>query len=101
VVGVQNLHVVITKTGSRWFAHGIEIGYGADGADLDDVRRAFEFGLAATINAHLKKYGSIKKLLGRPAPPRVRALAEGPGVHRYSQISTHLFPFQIEFLKAA
>lgn len=101
VVRIEKLQVLITQPDGCWFAQGLEIDYGAEGNDLDDVRRAFEYGLAATIAAHIREFHSIEHLL-RPAPPQVwEAIRSATIRYRYSQVSTHLFPFHIEFLEAA
>lgn len=101
LVGIRNLQVLITKHEDHWFAQGLEINYGVEGRDLDDVRRAFEFGLAATIAENLREFGHINHLL-QPAPEGARKASETATVRsRYSQLSTHLFPFTIEFLEAA
>ena len=100
VVGIRNLRVLMTEhEGGRWFAQGLEIDYGVEGRDLDDVRRAFEYGLAATIVVNLREFGHIRNLLV-PAPKEVQRRA-GTAVKRYSQISAHFFPFEIEFVQAA
>ncbi len=100
IVGISDLQVLITQCEDHWFAQGIEIDYGAEGKNLDDVRRSFEYGLAATISAHLKEFQTIERLL-RPAPEFVRQRIASGIANRYSQLSRHLFPFRIEFLEAA
>lgn len=101
VVGIRNLQVVITARDGCWFAQGLEIDYAAEGRSLDDVKRVFEEGLAMTINANLKRFGNIKHLLKRAAPPAAWRVAEGRIHRRYSQVSAHRFPFEIQFLEAA
>ncbi len=100
LVGIDNLQVLITERDGCWFAQGLEIDYAAEGRDLDDVRRAFEQGLALTIAANLRRFKTIEHLL-RPAPEEVQRQAAGAIRNRYSQISTHVFPFAIQFLEAA
>ena len=103
-VGIGNLRVMITRDHGSWFAQGLEIDYAAQGSSLEDVKKRFEEGLAATIEEHLKIYASIDKLL-RPAPKEVwvelaNAAAE---MKRYSQVSVHTLrslPFErIEYFE--
>ena len=94
-----------------WFEQGIEINYFAQGSSIPEVQKNFEIGLTATIEAHLKMFGTIKKML-RAAPPQVLTdllLDETAMYHRFSQISFHeinqdiarTLPFQgIDFYKA-
>src|SRR3989442_5194712 len=100
VVCIENLRVVITQRDDCWFAQGLEIDYAAEGNDLDDVRRAFEYGLATTIATNLREFGSIEHML-RPAPEKAWRPVKAGAVRRYSQMSAHIFPFRIEFLEAA
>jgi hypothetical protein len=102
VVKIENLQVLISRHEHCWFAQGLEIDYGVEGTDIDDVRRAFEYGLAATIAVHLREFGDLSRLLRRPAPTAVWESLETGGIRaRYSQLSAHVFPFQIQFLEAA
>lgn len=90
VVGIGNMRVVIQQEGKHlWFAQGLEIDYAADGTTLEEVKVNFESGLCATIDLHIKAYGSIEKLL-KVAPPSawVELLEEGKRM-RYSQVSFH------------
>ena len=101
VVGIENLRVIIVKREDHWFAQGLDIDYAAEGRDIDDVRRAFEYGLAATIAEHIKEFRTIDNLLC-PAPEGAwKPIAAGAVLNRYSQVSAHVFPFSIEFLQAA
>lgn len=98
LIGIGNLRVMITNDDGSWFAHALEIDYAAQGSSLKDVKRRFERGLVATIDEHLKMYGSIEKLL-KPAPRDVWvALVDAAKMGRfYSQISVHVhkaLPFQ-------
>lgn len=70
VVHIGNLRVLIVNDDSSWFANGLEIDYAAQGSSLKDVKHRFERGLAATIDQHLKVYGSIDRIL-KPAPEDV------------------------------
>ena len=90
LVGIGNLRVMIIKDDGSWFANGLEIDYAAQGSSINDVKRRFERGLAATIHEHLKMYGSIDKLL-KPAPGNVWvALMDAAKMKRfYSQVSVH------------
>lgn len=101
VVHIRNLQVVITVRDDCWFAQGLEIDYSAEGKSLREVKSAFEEGLALTINANLRRYGHIRHLLKREAPPEAWRRARGRIRRRYSQVSAHIFPFKIKFLEAA
>jgi hypothetical protein len=100
LVGIRNLRVVIRRHEDHWFAQGVEIDYSVEGTDIDDVRRAFEEGLARTINANLNRFGHIEGLM-KPAPRERADLPESTILNHYSQLSTHRFPFTIQFLQAA
>jgi hypothetical protein len=93
VVGIGNLRVMITNDDGSWFAQGLEIDYAAQGESLDDAKRRFEQGLAATITEHLRVYGTIERLL-QPAPREVWQEFLGPSAMvraGYSQLSFHKF----------
>jgi hypothetical protein len=70
VVGIGNLRVVIIKDDDLWFAQGLEIDYAAQGQTIEDVKKHFEGGLAATVHEHLRVFGDIGKLL-KVAPAEV------------------------------
>ena len=69
-VVVSALRVLIVRDQSSWFARGIEIDYAASGESIEDVKRRFERGFTLTVKAHLKKFGTITRLL-KWAPPAV------------------------------
>lgn len=90
LISIGNLRVMIINDDGSWFAHALEIDYAAQGSSIKTVKSRFERGLAATIDEHLKMYGSIDKLL-KPAPEDVwvelvQAVEMGCF---YSQISVH------------
>ena len=94
IVGIWNLHVAITCDDRDWFAQGYEIDYAACGTSLDDVKKRFQNGLAATIHEHLTLFGTIESLLV-PAPPEAWKTLAGAAQHTYSQVRAHeLFPDQ-------
>ncbi len=89
IVGIGNLRVIICKDGSSWFAQGLEIDYAADGKTLKEVKENFQSGLEATIDEHLKVYGTIQQIL-IPAPKEVWQDLASSGKHmRYSQVTLH------------
>lgn len=102
-VGVWNLHVIVTNDDGGWFAQGAEIDYAAQGATLEDAKKHFEAGLAATIHEHLKLHEKLDYFV-RPAPPEVwQEIARGAERKLLlTQISRHMLlpaPFQgIEYL---
>lgn len=96
VVGIGNLRVIIVPEGNFWFAQGLEIDYAAQGTSKADVKKEFEDGLMATVEQHLRMYGTIEKVL-KVAPPEVwNDFLYDPNAIRnfYSQVSHH----QIEAL---
>lgn len=100
VVGISRLAVVVYQSDGAWFAQGIEIDYLAEGSSIDDVTRAFEDGLAATVDANLRRFQSLEPLL-RATPVEVVARVLQRGVRRfYSQVTAHSFPFAVEYLEA-
>jgi hypothetical protein len=93
VVGIGNLRVIIMQDNGSYFAQGLEIDYAAQGETIEDVKKHFEDGLAATIDEHLKIFGTIQKLLV-VAPQEVwnEMLFAGAGKrYRYSQVTIHQF----------
>lgn len=92
-VGTWALHVVIVPDGKFWFAQGLEIDYATQGESLEDARKKFESGLAATIHEHLKVYGQLKNLL-RVAPQDAWDLAfsASASAHAFSPASLQQLP---------
>lgn len=90
VVGIGNLRVLIAPDGKYWTAQGLEIDYIAQGESIDDAKKQFEDGLAATIQQHLRVYGDIERLLA-PAPPEIWKDAFDPKTipNRFSQVTVH------------
>jgi hypothetical protein len=90
VVGLGNLRVAIYHDDKYWVAQGLELDYVAQGVSLDDVKKQFEDGLAATIRQHLTMFGNIVPMLVQ-APREVWAEALTPGTihNRFFQISEH------------
>jgi hypothetical protein len=90
VVGIGNLRVFILPDGPFWFAQGLEIDYAAQGNSIEDAKKNFENGLAATIDLHLKVHQNIEDLL-EPAPREVlqEAVRELDSLQLYSQVSVH------------
>jgi hypothetical protein len=57
------LRVLIHEHRREWFAEAIELDYAASGWSLEDAKRRFKKGLAATIALHLGRYGNVENLL--------------------------------------
>jgi hypothetical protein len=94
-VGIEHLHVMITHDDGSWFAQGMEVDYFTEGTSLKDVKKRFENGLEATVDLHLKAFGTAKKLFS-PAPDEVwveylDSVAEGK-LFAYSQATFHTLP---------
>lgn len=99
VVGIGNLRVVIIPDGDVWFAQGLEIDYAVQGASEEDVKRKFEYGLEATVEAHLTIHGTIEGLL-KVAPPEVwkEFLGDPSGKRKiYSQVTSHVLQEKLPF----
>ena len=69
-IGIDSLRVLIIKDGENtWYAQAIDINYAASGTSLESVKENFALGLTATLNAHIRRFGNIDKLM-RNAPAR-------------------------------
>jgi hypothetical protein len=95
VVFVKALKVVILNDDDHWFAQGLDLDYASQGDSVDDAKKNFENGLAATIHQHLKAYGNLSKFL-KPAPPEVwqetiyaPLVLENKVEGKYYQLSVH------------
>jgi hypothetical protein len=91
VVGVGDLKVMILRDGNReWYAQGLEIDYIAQGSSMEAAKTAFERGLTATIELHLRNYGTIRKLL-KVAPPEVweEFYQRATSTYGFNQITQH------------
>ena len=105
VVGVK-LQVLITDDGSgHWFAQALEVDYAAAATSLEDVQVSFERGLMATIDEHLKLYGSMERFLVSPSEGALKEmLSHDQTWFNFRQVSRHQlmprFPFaSIEYLQ--
>ena len=95
----SRFRVVIVPDGDLWFAQGLEIDYGVQGASEEDAKRNFEYGLEATVEAHLQINGTIEGLL-KVAPPEVwkEFLGDPHGKKRfYSQVTSHVLKEVLPF----
>lgn len=66
-VAVTYLNVVMCEDGGQWFAQGLEIDYASYGKTIEEAKKNFETGLAATIHEHIKIIGDLSKFF-KPAP---------------------------------
>ncbi len=57
------IRVLVSEQENEWFAQGIEVDYGAGGSSLEDVQGRFQRGLEATVHEHLRRFGTIDRLL--------------------------------------
>jgi hypothetical protein len=99
IVGIGDLRVVLVPDGDVWFAQGLEIDYAVQGASEEEVKKNFEYGLEATVEAHLKIHGTIEGLL-KVAPPAVwkELLGDPTGKRKvYSQITSHVLQEKLPF----
>jgi hypothetical protein len=88
-VGIS-LRVLIQPDGKFWYAQGLEIDYGAQGATPEAAREHFEKGLSGTITLHLQKHGHIEKLLKRVDNKTWKeAISNQVNIETFSQVSFH------------
>jgi hypothetical protein len=90
-VALRHIRVIIVPDGASWFAQGVDIDYAAQGESVDDAKANFERGLRATIDQHLKVYGTIKGILECAAPEILGNLVieSSAQFESYSQVSAH------------
>lgn len=103
VVAVLDLRVMVTQDDGLWFAQGLQVDYAAQGRSWMEVRKAFEDGLTASIDAHLRKYGHLKHF-DQPAPQHVWQEFKNAKQRAYSRITLHLHAVdfkraEIEFIE--
>lgn len=93
VDGILDLRVVIVPDGSAWFAQGLDIDYAVQGETLDDAKSKFQSGLAATVDEHVKAFGTIKGVL-RVAPQEAWDLMYAAPARslRYSRLTERQIP---------
>ena len=97
VVGIGNIRVLINKEENVWYAQGLEIDYVAQGKTIEDVKKAFEDGLTATIHENIRVHGTIEHVL-KVAPQNIWEEVLNPNVisKKFTQVSVH----QIEAMKS-
>lgn len=83
------LRVVIVRDGAQhWFAQSLDIDYASGGETLDEAQKNFERGLAATIRAHIIKFGHLNKLMQDPPHEELAQLGLGEGF-QFSMATRH------------
>lgn len=91
VVGMKNIRVVIVPDDGSYFAQGLDIDYAAQGETIEEVKSNFEKGFKATIDQHLKVYGSLRNFI-RVAPAEIcqhLLLDSSAQFKSFAQISAH------------
>ena len=63
LVGLKNIRVIIVRDEGSWFAQGLDIDYAAQGESIEQAKKNFSGGLAATIDQHLQAYGTFVNFL--------------------------------------
>lgn len=81
--------IIVEESPGVWSALGVEIDYAASGESLDAVRQNFERGLALTIHANLRKFGTIERLLRFSPPSEWGVIMESGGQHHFSLETLH------------
>jgi hypothetical protein len=71
-VQIDGLKVWVYPSDGRWVAHGIDVDYATSGATAVEAQQAFAEGFSLTIVEHLRRFGSLERLLSRAAPDDVR-----------------------------
>jgi hypothetical protein len=91
LVQVLDLRVMVTEEQEGyWFAQGLDVDYAAQGSSWQEVRKAFEDGFMATIDAHLKKFGHLD-YFRRQAPQDIwEEYRHAKFQKLFSSISIHL-----------
>lgn len=84
--------IIVEESPGVWSALGVEIDYAASGKSIDEVRQNFERGLALTIGANIRKFGTIERLLRFSPPSEWVALTESGGQHQFSLETLHEIP---------
>jgi hypothetical protein len=89
-VMIWNLSVLVVPDEQFWFAQGIEINYGAQGATAEEAKENFQSGLLATIHQHLKVHGHINNIL-KFAPDEIlqEAAQNRSSITNLGQVSFH------------
>lgn len=89
LVDIGNIRVFVVRDGDHWFAQGLEIDYSAQGNTVEAAQRNFQRGLLLTIQAHLRAYGGIDRLLQFSPPHAVREFLNCLHRFRFSHTSVH------------
>lgn len=88
-VDIGNIRVFIVRDGDYWFAQGLEIDYSAQGKTVEAAKKSFQRGLLLTIQAHLRAYGGIDRLLQFSPPQVLLEFLHCGNRFRYSHTSVH------------
>lgn len=98
-IGIGNLRVLVVPDGDCWFAQGLEIDYGAQGATITEAQKNFQYGLFETIRLHLQANGDIDSLLEfAPSTVLREAAQKGKSIKRFAQLSLHELPTEARAL---
>jgi len=94
-----DLRVHIVRDGHDcWYAFSPDINYSASGMSLESVQSNFEKGLSATIKAHLKRFGTIEKIMKTPEMNKDISMEDCQS-YRFSLISCHEIKDEVELKK--
>ena len=97
-VGIKNLHVLVVPDGNGWFAQAFEIDYGVQGSTIEEVKKRFEEGLAATIQHNVDIFDTIANML-RPNQDWYMLKAQTEG-SEYDYTCVEVFPIPAKVVDA-
>ena len=105
IVGSFHMKVLVTNEGDHWIAQGLDMDYIAQGNTLEEVKKEFEDGMAATIHEYLK-VGSVEKFFTPPEGMWEQAFADPSKIKmikELSQVSIHRIPkpLTIQYMERA
>lgn len=87
-VTLGSVRVLLCEEAGEWFAQGIELDYAATGDTPEEVKQRFEQGLAATVHLHLRRFGSVERLL-KFAPETVWQRLKARDAYAFSMVTVH------------
>ena len=62
ITNIGTVNIEVQPDGDAWFAEGLEVDYGTQGATIEEAVHNFRGGLEATIAQHRKMFGNTKRI---------------------------------------
>lgn len=91
IVDVKALSVMVMPDTVGYIAQGVEIDYFAAGETPEDAMERFQKGFVLTVQAHLKKFGSLDRFL-KSRESVVKKFQAQKKCWKFSQRSFHALP---------